>query len=149
MEPEFHYASGDITKLRIYTLSFEEFLEALDGELCQAWRRLPLPEAKDSCLEVYDRLRMAYDQYCQIGGYPKVVEAYLERRDILAARKELVRIIQIFLEESMRYFKDITDISVEIAEKTGASTATISRVNRSLNYGNDGYDLIFERLKSH
>ena len=35
----------------------------------------------------------------------------------------------------------------EIAEKTGASTATISRVNRSLNYGNDGYDLVFERLK--
>lgn len=35
---------------------------------------------------------------------------------------------------------------LEIAEKTGASTATISRVNRSLNYGNDGYDLVFERL---
>ncbi len=35
---------------------------------------------------------------------------------------------------------------MEIAEKTGASTATISRVNRSLNYGNDGYDLVFTRL---
>ncbi len=35
---------------------------------------------------------------------------------------------------------------MEIAEKTGASTATISRVNRSLNYGNDGYDMIFSRL---
>ena len=35
---------------------------------------------------------------------------------------------------------------MEIAEKTGASTATISRVNRSLNYGCDGYDLIFERM---
>lgn len=34
----------------------------------------------------------------------------------------------------------------EITEKTGASTATISRVNRALNYGNDGYDLVFERL---
>lgn len=34
---------------------------------------------------------------------------------------------------------------LEIAEKTGASTATISRVNRSLNYGNDGYDLVFCR----
>lgn len=34
----------------------------------------------------------------------------------------------------------------EIAKKTGASTATISRVNRSLNYGNDGYEPIFERL---
>lgn len=36
---------------------------------------------------------------------------------------------------------------LEIAEKTGASTATISRVNRSLNYGNDGYETILERLK--
>ena len=37
---------------------------------------------------------------------------------------------------------------LEIAEKTGASTATISRVNRSLNYGNDGYDMVFERMKA-
>jgi TrpR-related protein YerC/YecD len=36
---------------------------------------------------------------------------------------------------------------LEIAEKTGASTATISRVNRSLNYGNDGYDMAFSRIK--
>lgn len=36
---------------------------------------------------------------------------------------------------------------LEIAEKTGASTATISRVNRSLIYGNDGYDMVFNRLK--
>lgn len=35
---------------------------------------------------------------------------------------------------------------LEIAEKTGASTATISRVNRSLNYGNDGYDMVFKRI---
>ncbi len=36
---------------------------------------------------------------------------------------------------------------LEIAEKTGASTATISRVNRSLNYGNDGYNMVFDRLE--
>ena len=36
---------------------------------------------------------------------------------------------------------------LEIAEKTGASTATISRVNRSLNYGNDGYDMVFDRIE--
>jgi len=35
---------------------------------------------------------------------------------------------------------------VEIAEKTGASTATISRVNRSLIYGTDGYQMAFARL---
>ena len=36
---------------------------------------------------------------------------------------------------------------LEIAEKTGASTATISRVNRSLTYGNDGYDVVLARMK--
>lgn len=36
---------------------------------------------------------------------------------------------------------------LEIAEKTGASTATISRVNRSLNYGNDGYEMVFDRMQ--
>ena len=34
-----------------------------------------------------------------------------------------------------------------IASKTGASTATIRRVNRSLTYGNDGYDLVLGRLR--
>ena len=36
---------------------------------------------------------------------------------------------------------------LEIAGATGASTATISRVNRSLNYGNDGYDMVLKRVK--
>lgn len=35
---------------------------------------------------------------------------------------------------------------LDISNATGASTATISRVNRSLNYGNDGYDLVLERV---
>lgn len=35
----------------------------------------------------------------------------------------------------------------EIAEKTGASTATISRVNKCLNYGTGGYGLILDRLE--
>lgn len=34
----------------------------------------------------------------------------------------------------------------DIVAETGASTATISRVNRSLSYGSDGYKVIFERL---
>ncbi len=36
---------------------------------------------------------------------------------------------------------------LDISEETGASTATISRVNRSLNYGNDGYDMALNRMK--
>lgn len=35
----------------------------------------------------------------------------------------------------------------DIVNETGASTATISRVNRSLQYGCDGYDKIFDRIQ--
>lgn len=36
---------------------------------------------------------------------------------------------------------------VEVAKATGASSATISRVNRSMNFGNGSYDMIFDRLQ--
>ena len=35
----------------------------------------------------------------------------------------------------------------DILAETGASSATISRVNRSLQYGKGGYDLVFERTE--
>lgn len=35
----------------------------------------------------------------------------------------------------------------EITQKTGASTATISRVNRCLTYGEDGYQMVLNRLE--
>jgi TrpR-related protein YerC/YecD len=35
---------------------------------------------------------------------------------------------------------------LDISKKTGASTATISRVNRSLIYGNDGYEMVLTRM---
>lgn len=36
---------------------------------------------------------------------------------------------------------------IEISKATGASTTTVSRVNKCLTYGNEGYDLVFSRLE--
>lgn len=73
------------------------------------------------------------------------------------------------VEECRRFFTDLCTISelksmsqrmevalmlkdksvyTDIAAKTGASTATISRVNRCINYGSDGYNLVIERMES-
>ncbi|EDK35476.1 YerC/YecD family TrpR-related protein [Clostridium kluyveri] len=73
-------------------------------------------------------------------------------------------------EECYRFFDDICTINeikaleqrlqvakmlknkktyLDIASATGASTATISRVNRCLNYGSDGYRIVLERLNSN
>lgn len=60
----------------------------------------------------------------------------------LCTVNELLSLSQRFEVASML---DAHKTYLEIAEKTGASTATISRVNRSLNYGNDGYELVFSR----
>lgn len=72
-------------------------------------------------------------------------------------------------DECSRFFEDICTVSelksiaqrldvarklsegasyTEIAETTGASTATISRVKRYLNYGADGYRLVLDRTKA-
>ena len=39
-------------------------------------------------------------------------------------------------------------VYTEIAEATGASTATISRVNKCLNYGQDGYNIVLDRINT-
>lgn len=72
------------------------------------------------------------------------------------------------VEECYRFFEDLCTISeikamaqrfqvavmldeqrvyTDIEQETGASSATISRVNKSLLYGEDGYRLVLERLK--
>lgn len=71
------------------------------------------------------------------------------------------------MEECYRFFEDICTIKEiqaiaqrlevakllkahktynEIETETGASTATISRINRSLNYGSEGYNMILKKL---
>lgn len=72
------------------------------------------------------------------------------------------------IDECMKFFDDLCTVSElmameqryqvasclddgmiynDILAETGASSATISRVNRSLQYGAGGYELAFERLK--
>ena len=108
-DPEFRYSSGDVTKLTIYKLSFEEFLMAYDQNLYDDYKKISLVSSE---AEVYNRLKETYDLYCQIGGYPKVVENYLENRNIVKAQGELVKIIDTFTNESIRYFTDILDTKV-------------------------------------
>ena len=72
------------------------------------------------------------------------------------------------LDECRRFFQDLCTVSElrameqrmevallldegliykDILERTGASSATISRVNRALMYGADGYQTVIPRLK--
>jgi len=108
-EPEFRYSSGDVTKVQIYTLSFEEFLQALNPELYERYLTV-IGGVVDA--ELHNQLKAEYDIYCIIGGYPLVVQTYIESRDIEKSRAELIRIIDTFMNESIRYFTDVLDTQV-------------------------------------
>jgi len=69
-------------------------------------------------------------------------EAYLFFEDIFTV-KELQAVAQRLAVARMLKARDTYQ---DIAEKTGASTATISRVNRSLSYGAGGYQMVLSRM---
>ena len=76
------------------------------------------------CLETREECYRFFDDICTINE----IKAF-EQRLIVAK----------MLKEKKTY--------IEIAATTGASTATISRVNRCLVYGSDGYKIVLNRLE--
>ncbi len=75
-------------------------------------------------LETVEELMSFFDDLCTVSELQAMEQRYQVAR---------------LLSEGMIYN--------DILEQTGASSATISRVNRSLQYGRDGYAVAFERLK--
>lgn len=105
---EYFLPAGDIDVLVMDTMSFEEFLMAVDCH--EKYLKIDLYGADDH--KEYDELKKWYDIYCQIGGYPAVVTKYLEKQDVVCCKKEIANIINIFIEESERYFDDILEMNL-------------------------------------
>lgn len=134
-EPGVRHSSGDVTKICIYPMSFEEVMETTDERLYVEY--FALNDYKDNMPDVFERLKTVYDVYYRIGGYPAVVRKYIRSRSFQRCTTELRKIIDTFMDESMHYFTDILDISVFanillavcrilIREKKGLETSSIS-----------------------
>ena len=76
-------------------------------------------------LETMEECYLFFDDLCTVGEVQS-----------LAQRLEVARMLKGGLTYS------------HIEGETGASTATISRVKRCLNYGSDGYRLVLDRLQN-
>ncbi|GLI51941.1 hypothetical protein TSYNTROOL_20270 [Tepidanaerobacter syntrophicus] len=88
-----------------------------DPYIDQLFEAILLLEDKDECYRFFQDI-------CTVGE----LQAMAQRLQVA-----------IMLKEGRTY--------TDIAEATGASTATISRVKRFLHYGSDGYNLVLERLE--
>lgn len=108
LEPGYFMPAGDVEMLTMQPLSFEEFLGAFDRrELYDSVDLYGQSEHTD-----YDELKSFYELYCRIGGYPAVVNEYLDKRDISACEGILDWLIRIFISESERYFDSILEINL-------------------------------------
>ncbi len=71
-------------------------------------------------------------------------EEYENFLEDLLTTKELLDLSQRLMVAKLLTEKKVYS---KIAEETGASSATISRVNRSFCYGKDGYKNLFDKLE--
>lgn len=105
---EYFLPAGDIDVLVMDTLSYEEFLDAVEKR--SLYEKIDLYGEGNP--EDYEELKHWYEVYLAIGGYPAIVKCYLETEDMEKCTAELGNIIRIFMDESERYFKDVLEMNL-------------------------------------
>lgn len=105
LSKEFFLPAGDFEELILETLTFPEF--------AGVFGKRELYEFVDlfggSAPEQYEELKECFELYQRIGGYPSVVNMYLEHKSLERCDAELGRLMSIFTNESKRYFDDVME----------------------------------------
>jgi len=108
MEPDFFLPAGDMDHMVMESMTFDEFLDVFDErELYEKIDLYGKGRAED-----YKKLMEYYGIYQKIGGYPAVVVCYAEYRDLNKCMGLIGDLINVFADESKRYFEDIIDINM-------------------------------------
>lgn len=102
---EFFLPAGDYEDLTLETLTFAEFTEVFGKR--SLYDSVDLFGGSDS--DEYKELKEIFDLYQRIGGYPSVVNIYLENKSFELCDVELRRLMEIFTNESKRYFDDVME----------------------------------------
>ncbi len=108
LNKEFKFSAGDLDTIEVLTLNFEEFLIAMNHY--DLYEELDI--YGESSENVHQELRALYQTYAAIGGYPAVVLEYMNSQSFPKCEKVLLKIINLFIQESKRYFDDILDAAV-------------------------------------
>lgn len=106
LEKGYFISAGDTENLTLNTLSFEEFVKAFGKR--ELYNDVDLLGSSNPLQ--YDELREYYKIYCEIGGYPDVVNCYIETQDTQECKRVLTQIIRTFIEESIRYLGGIQEM---------------------------------------
>lgn len=106
LEKGYFLSAGDTENLMLNTLSFEEFVAAFGKR--ELYYGVDLLGSSNPMQ--YDELKEYYKIYCEIGGYPDVINCYMETQDTQECKKVLTQIIGTFIEESTRVLGGIQEM---------------------------------------
>jgi predicted AAA+ superfamily ATPase len=104
----FSIPAGDLYKLKLTTLTFEEFLGVFGKR--ELWESLDLFGASDE-KDYYEIMRL-FGVYIRIGGYPTVISAYINGSSVSVIDAILGNLVKVFVLESKQYLTDIEDIDI-------------------------------------
>lgn len=108
MELDFFLPAGDMDHMVMESMTFDEFLDVFDER--ELYEKIDLYGKGRT--EDYKKLMEYYEIYQKIGGYPAVVACYAEYRDLNKCMGLISDLINVFADESKRYFEDIIDINM-------------------------------------
>ena len=108
MELDFFLPAGDMDHMVMESMTFDEFLDVFDER--ELYEKIDLYGKERT--EDYKKLMEYYEIYQKIGGYPAVVACYAEYRDLNKCMGLISDLINVFADESKRYFEDIIDINM-------------------------------------
>lgn len=106
-ESEFFLPAGDIDHIVMETLTFDEFLDVFEER--ELYETIDLYGKGNP--EDYEKLMSYYEVYQKIGGYPAVVVSYAEEKNLDKCSTIVKGLMEIFANESKRYFIDIVDVN--------------------------------------
>ena len=105
---EYWHSTGDYISMELSSLSFKEFLKAND-----VWNEFDKIQTVDIAKmsgpekAICEQVRELYRVYCEIGGYPDVVNEWLYSKDINVCKTMTNQLLHMLYRESSDYFGDI------------------------------------------
>lgn len=101
------YPAGDLKSIRMHTMSFSEFIDCFNMR-----KRYDTLEVNQFSTKFHSWLRRAYMAYCNVGGYPGVVKAFLNREDYKDKFKSILNVIYLEISNVLEPFpmRNLIDI---------------------------------------
>lgn len=132
-EKGFLSPAGDITFIKMKSLSFSEFLGAF--HVRDLYVKTDLFGASEA--SNYDDLRKFYKLYTVVGGYPAIVQKVIENENLFDVATQIEELVRIFCEESRRYFQEIEAISLLQNLLSGVASLLMKEKKGHINFNTE------------